>query len=73
MDRFTYLTSLRKTVIAEISGVQDAESFLAWDDTRPNHLTKINLARIFDEARKGASTLGCSSCIATPVVVRSDM
>jgi hypothetical protein len=58
MDRFAYLTRLRTTVTAEISGVQDAKHFLAWDDTRPNHLTKTNLARLFEEARKGAEHFG---------------
>lgn len=58
MDRFTYLTRLRTSVIAEISGVQDAKSFLAWDDTRPNHLTKTNLTQLFEDARKGAERFG---------------
>lgn len=58
MDRFTFLTRLRTSVAAEISGVQDAKGYLPWDNTRPNYLTKSSLARLFDDAREGAEHFG---------------
>lgn len=58
MDRFNYLTRLRTSVAAEIRGVQDAKGYLAWDNTRPNYLTKSSLTRLFDEARAGAEHFG---------------
>lgn len=58
MHRLTYLAHVREAVTSAVSGVQDANCSLFWDDTRPNHLTKANLALLFEEAKRGAASFG---------------
>ncbi|ELB2780038.1 hypothetical protein [Vibrio parahaemolyticus] len=48
MDIFSFYVTLRKQIIEVITGTDDAEGSLFWDDTTPNWLTKQKLQDIYN-------------------------
>ncbi|MCY1286497.1 hypothetical protein D9M69_388250 [compost metagenome] len=49
MTLFEFYSCLRKEVLEQISGVENSNGYLSWDDTTPNYLTKIRLESLLQK------------------------
>lgn len=53
-----YVVALRRDILAAISGIDNAGSYLWWDNTTPNSTTRYRLREILQNAVRDASTFG---------------
>lgn len=58
MEPFKYFADLRFKILETISGVENADHSLFWDNTIPNYITKNKLEDIYSEYLSAASSFG---------------
>lgn len=58
MESFKYFADLRSDILEVISGVQNAEARLFWDNTTPNYITRGRLEKLFQKYLSTASSFG---------------
>lgn len=58
MMLFKYFANLRLEILEIISGVENADQSLSWDNTTPNYITKKRLKQIYSEYLSAASIFG---------------
>lgn len=58
MKLFNFYVSLRKELLEQISGVNDAYMWSAWNDKSPNWLTKKNISILFEKYLDIAKSYG---------------
>jgi hypothetical protein len=49
MTLFEFYTNLRRDVLRQISGVEDSNGYLSWDNTTPNYLIKSRLESLLEK------------------------
>ena len=58
MDRFEYYSLLRSEILDIISGVENADDSLCWDNTKPNYITKRELENLYSKYIDDAKNFG---------------
>ena len=55
---WNYLVDLRREILSAISGIENADGHLWWDDSTPNYVTRSKLRKVLDKAIQDASQFG---------------
>ncbi|AXL68690.1 hypothetical protein KUT41_26715 [Pseudomonas aeruginosa] len=58
MTLFKFYSNLRKEILREISGVENSNGYLSWDNTTPNYIIKSRLKSILDRYIDAAREFG---------------
>lgn len=58
MTLFEFYAKLRKEVLKQISGVENSNGYLSWDNTTPNYIIKARLVSLLDRYIDAAKEFG---------------
>lgn len=58
MSIFKFYVELRADLLEQLSGVQNSNGYLSWDNTTPNYILKTRLERLLDKYVKKVGALG---------------
>jgi len=58
MNLFSYYAALRSEILEIITGVKNSSPNIIWNDTMPNHVTKIRLEQLFEKYLAAAREFG---------------